>query len=250
MDGEVISFDPDINRGDILGEDKRRYGFLRTEWHSAGEPERGNAVRFVANDDRATQVCLLVPAHASPLRPSEAIEAVYTIALGRAGDGDPFGAPVRWRSYPAPILVMLVLGGLQQHLRGDIPIDWSKLTFGLQLLVLGFLLMGMLVTLAVVLGVVALLGRLMGEPGRVGRGVLAYLWVEAVLVQPAICVMRIILVPRNPTIVIVLLALGLIAAVLGAGRVVRSGFLLGHTAAGVFVVIAAGLVGFILDRVG
>jgi hypothetical protein len=32
--------------------------------------------------------------------------------------------------------------------------------------------------------------------------------------------------------------------------VVRSGFLLGHTAAGVFVVIAAGLVGFILDRVG
>src|ERR1700722_20309715 len=106
MDGEIIQFDPDLNRGDILGEDKRRYPFVLAEWHSAGQPERGKAVRFVANDDRATQIYLLFPAHSRPLSPTEAIDAVYTIALGKERERDLFGeAPVYWRSYFAPLAI-------------------------------------------------------------------------------------------------------------------------------------------------
>jgi hypothetical protein len=247
VDGEVIHFDPDLNHGDILGEDKRRYGFIRTEWHSAVEPERGNAVRFVANDDRATQVYLLFPAHTSPLSPSEAIDAVYSTALGKAGDRDLFGAaPVLWRSYLAPILILLVLGEVQLLL-GGVPIDWHKLPFWLELLLLAFMAIGLLIMFAVAIGVVALLGRMMGEPGRVGCGVLAYVWVEAVLVQPGICILRLILGPRDPTIVIILLAVALIALIIGAGRVVKSGFQLSNIGAG--IVVAAGLVGFVLDRI-
>ena len=250
MDGEIAQFDSDLNRGDILGADKRRYGFVTAEWHSSGRPERGNAVRFVANDDRATQIYLLFPAHAAPLSPSEAIDAVYTIALGKAGGEDLFGAaPILWRSYFAPMLILLALGEVQLLLGGGLPIDWQQVTFPIGVLLFVIIVLGLLILLGVAIGVVALLGRLMGEHGRIGAGVLAYVWVQAVLVQPTICLMRLILGPRDPTIVIVLLVLGLVAVIIAAGRVVKSGFQLNSVGAGIFIVVAAGFVGFVLDRV-
>jgi hypothetical protein len=248
MDGEIIHFDSDLNQGDIVGADKRRYPFVTTDWRSAGQPARGNAVRFVANDDRATQIYLLAPAHLSPLSPSEAIDAVYRLALGRP-DEDPFGAaPVYWRSYIAPLLILAAIAALT-ILFGGVPLDWSKLPFWLALLIFAFMVVAILIVFGLEIGIVALLGKMMGEPGRVGCGVLAYLWVESVLVQPGICVMRVILGPRDPTIVIVLLALGLAAVFLAAGRVVKSGFQLSNVGVGIFIVVAAGVVGFILDRV-
>jgi hypothetical protein len=130
MDGEIVEFDPDFNRGVIIGEDRRRYGFVKTEWHSSGPPERGNAVRFVAEEARATQIYLRWPAYIAPLKASEAIDAVYGLALGLRGDQDLFGAaPVRWRNFLLPISILIVLGEVQVLLRG-IPIDWQHLLSG------------------------------------------------------------------------------------------------------------------------
>jgi hypothetical protein len=249
MDGEVLGFDSELNLGDIIGEDKRRYGFAIADWHAAAPPERGDGVRFVAAEDRATQIYLLRPAHAPPLTPSEAISAVYTTAFGRAGDPDLFGAAtIRKRDYVLPVLIMLVFGEIQLLLHPDLPVDWHELPFWIGLLLLAFLAIGLSVMLAIATAVVALLGRLTGERGRVRCGVLAFLWVEAVVVQPAVCILRLILGPRDPGIVLALLAIGLIAAIVGAGRVVKSGFQLSNAAVGVFIVVVAGLVDFVLDR--
>jgi hypothetical protein len=69
-----------------------------------------------------------------------------------------------------------------------------------------------------------------------------------VLVQPGIGVLRLIFGPRDPMIVIILLGVGLIAIIIAAGRVVKSGFQLSNTGVGVFIVVASGLIDFMLDR--
>jgi hypothetical protein len=249
MDGEVLGFDSELNLGDIIGEDRRRYGFAIADWHAAGQPERGAGVRFVVEADRARQIYLIRPAHAPPLSPLEAIAAVYGTAFASAGDPDFFGAPsIRKRDYVLPVLAVLAFGELQLLLRDDMPIEMHRLPFWVQLLVLVFLAVGLFVMLAIATGVVALLGRAMGEAGRVRRGILAFLWVEAALTQPAICILRLILGPRDPPVVLFLLAAGLITAVVAAGRVVKSGFQLSNAGLGVLIVIVAGVVNFVLDR--
>jgi hypothetical protein len=250
VDGEVVGYDSNLDLGSILGEDQRRYDFATADWLSAGRPERGNAVRFVVHNDHATQIYLRRPVYTPPLTPGEAIGAVYSIALGQAGNADYFGAPILWRSYLAPMVILSVLsaGSLLFSGGGGLSIEWRQLSFLVGLLVLALIMLAILVMIGVAVGVVALLGKLMGEPGRVGAGVLAYLWVEAALLQPAICILRLFLGPRDPTILVILLAVGLIAVIFGAGRVVKSGFQLGSVGAGVFIVVAAGIVGFILDR--
>jgi hypothetical protein len=248
MDGEVLGFDPEINLGDIIGEDKRRYGFAIADWCAAGQPERGAGVRFVVEEDRARQIYLIRPAHAPPLSPSEAIAAVYGTAFS-AGDPDYFGAPsIRKRDYVLPVLAILAFGELQLLLREDMPIEMHQLSFWVQLMVWVFLAVGLFVMLAIATGVVAVLGRAMGEAGRVRCGILAFLWVEAALTQPAICILRLVLGPRDPPVVLFLLAAGLIAALVAAGRVVKSGFQLGNAGLGVLIVVVAGLVNFALDR--
>jgi hypothetical protein len=251
MDGEVLGFDSELNLGDIIGEDNRRYGFVIADWSSNGLPERGDGVRFVAKEGRATQIYLRQgqAAHLPLLTASEAIGAVYSIALGQAGGEDAFGASVRWRGFLLPILILITLGELQTLGSDDVPIDWHQLPFWIDVLVLGFVAIGFLIILAVEIGIVALLGHLMGEQGRVAHGALAYIWVEAVLVQPVISVMRFMVGPHTPTVLIIVLAVVTIAVVIAAGRVVRSGFQLGSTVAGIFVVFAGGAVGFVLDHV-
>jgi hypothetical protein len=236
MDGEVLGFDSELNLGDIIGEDNRRYEFVIADWSSNGLPERGDGVRFVAKEGCATQIYLRQgqAAHLPPLTASEAIGAVYGIALGQAGDEDAFGASVRWHGFLLPILILIALGELQTLVSDDVPFDWHQLPFWIDVLVLGLVAIGFLIILAVETGIVALLGRLMGEQGRVARGALAYLWVEAVLVQPVISVVRFMAGPHTPTILVILLAVVAIAAIIAAGRVVRSGFQLGGTGAGVF----------------
>jgi len=250
MDGQIIEFDRALDGGVILGEDNRRYSFVRTEWHSAGEPERGRAVRFVARDDRATHVYLLFPSQPSPLTPADAIEAVYRTALGRAGSEDPFAAPVRWTSFVVPTLILVGLRLLQLLLGGDLGavLRHLQLTFLTGLLVLAVIVIALLIGLAVAVGVAALVGRWVGQSGRVGRGVLAFVWMQAVLLQPGIAVLRLLLDPGDPTAVIVLLVGAMIVLVIGAGRVVSAGFQSGGAGSGVFVVIAAGVVSWLADK--
>jgi hypothetical protein len=250
MDGQIIEFDPALNGGAILGEDRRRYEFARTEWHSAGEPERGRTVRFVANDDRATHVYLLFPSQPSPLAASEAIEAVYRTALGRAGSEDLFAAPVRWTSFIAPALILVALRLLQLLFAGDLAavLRQAHLTFLTGLLVLAVIVIALLIGLAIAVGVAALIGRGVGQPGRVGSGVLAFVWAQAVLLQPGIAVLRLLLDPQDPTAVIVLLVVAMIVLVIGTGRAVSAGFQSGGAGSGVFIVIAAGVVSWLADK--
>jgi hypothetical protein len=249
MDGEIVDFSPDINRGGILGEDKRRYGFVVTDWRSAGEPQPGEAVRFVAEADQATQIYRLPPPYVRPLTPGEAIDAVYSIALGRADDKDPFGAAVQWTSFIPPVLIVLALQGAQILLSVGLPIDWHKATFFIAALVLLFLAGGILFMLAVTLGIVALLGRMMGSHGRIAAGALSYIWMQTALLQPAVFLLRMTVGPRDPTLIVVLAAVGMVAVVIGAGRVVKSGFRLDSVGGGAFVVVAGGIISYLIDGV-
>jgi hypothetical protein len=248
MDGKVISFDPGLNRGELLGQDKQRYGFAGVEWQSVGEPEPGQWVHFVANDDGATQVNLRFPEHPAPLTPGEAIAAVYTTAFSRVSH-DFFGAaPIRKRDFVLPVLAILVFGLLQSFVRGLVPEQLYRLPVWAVLLVFAFVMIAFLVIVAIATGIVALLGRAFGQRGRVRAGVFAFIWVEAAVMQPAVFLLRLILGPRDPGPVLLLLAAMLITAVIAAGRVVKMGFQLSNAGVGIFIVIVASLAGFILDR--
>lgn len=249
MDGQIIEYDPSLNRGAVLGEDKRRYEFARADWHSAGPPERGAAVRFVDQAGSAAQIYRLAPAYIAPLNAGEAIEAVYRTALGRAGSDDLFAAPVGWTSFVAPVLIYVVVRVLQLLFAGDLGmIAWQGLTFLRTLVVLAVILIAMSITLAIAAGVAALVGRGVGEPERVARGVLAFVWMQAILLQHGFTVMRLLINPHDPTVIVLLLAVATILLVIGTGRVVGAGFRSG-TGSGVFIVVAAGAVTWLIDKV-
>jgi len=77
--GNVLGFDPDSNSGAISGTDGQRYDFVRLEWRGPGQPGRGEAVDFVAEGTRATQIYPL----AQRFDPTEAATAntVYILYL-------------------------------------------------------------------------------------------------------------------------------------------------------------------------
>jgi uncharacterized membrane protein len=54
--GNVLGFDPDTNTGAVSGYDGQRYDFVRLEWRGPGQPARGEAVDFIADGGRATQI--------------------------------------------------------------------------------------------------------------------------------------------------------------------------------------------------
>lgn len=56
MRGDVLGFDRDSNTGAISGHDGRRYEFVRLEWRGSGGPARGDAVDFIPDGPRATQI--------------------------------------------------------------------------------------------------------------------------------------------------------------------------------------------------
>jgi uncharacterized membrane protein len=77
--GNVLGFDPNGNTGAISGHDGLRYEFVRLEWRGPGQPNRGEAVDFIADGQRATQIYPLTARHDS----GEAAEAntVYILYL-------------------------------------------------------------------------------------------------------------------------------------------------------------------------
>jgi uncharacterized membrane protein len=54
--GNFLGFDPETNTGAISGHDGRRYDFVRLEWRGPSHPVRGDAVDFIADNSRATQI--------------------------------------------------------------------------------------------------------------------------------------------------------------------------------------------------
>jgi uncharacterized membrane protein len=77
--GSVLGFDPDSNTGAITGHDGQRYDFVRLDWRGSGQPARGQAVDFVAEGSRATQIYPLVGGN-NPAE-GDAANTVYILYL-------------------------------------------------------------------------------------------------------------------------------------------------------------------------
>jgi uncharacterized membrane protein len=77
--GQVLGFDPDSNAGAITGHDGQRYDFVRLEWRGTREPMRGDAVDFVADGQRATQIYPLAGGH-NPVE-ADTANSVYILYL-------------------------------------------------------------------------------------------------------------------------------------------------------------------------
>jgi uncharacterized membrane protein len=56
MKGNILGFDPDTNTGAISGYDGQRYDFVRLEWRGPDLPARREAVDFIPENGRATQI--------------------------------------------------------------------------------------------------------------------------------------------------------------------------------------------------
>lgn len=251
MDGKIHDYRPDLRRGRIVGEDKRPYEFADTDWHSPGQPEPGEGVRFAAAADRATQIYRLPPPHVPSLTAGRAIEAVYRIGFSRTGyDRDWFGAPVRWGSFIAPVLVLLAFGALELLLGRRLPPIW-QLSLPNAMLVLVLVAAGALLSLAIATGIVALMARILALRERIAAGMLAYLWSQAVMVRPAADFAQISAGPGISianVAPIVLLAVLLIVVVIAAGRVLNSAFRLGGVVSGSVIVVIGGGIAYVVDR--
>jgi hypothetical protein len=94
-----------------------------------------------------------------------------------------------------------------------------------------------------------LLGRMMAPRGRIAVGVLAYIWAQAVLVQPAIAFMRVSHGRDDPALATVALGVLLIVVAIGAGRVQKSAFRLDSVGGGIFMVVVAGIVTSLVDLI-
>ena len=77
----------------------------------------------------------------------------------------------------------------------------------------------------------------------------SYIWMQTALLQPAVFLLRMTVGPRDPTLIVVLAAAGMVAVVIGAGRVVKSGFRLDSVGGGAFVVVAGGIISYLIDGV-
>jgi hypothetical protein len=247
MDGNIIDFDADRNRGGIIGNDGRNYDFLTTDWHSAGQPQSGDAVEFVTVDRRATEIYRRQPAYIWPLTSGEFISAVYRTAFGRTGGRDLFGdAPVPWRRFIPPVLILTVLCVIQSFRDGSVPAALRNRTLPVAMLLLAVLAVVLLLVFMVSVGVVWILGRIMAPRDRVRVGVLSYLWLQAALLQPWITLTRPMLGP-NDTFLAISMGITLLAIVAGSGRVLQVAFRLDGLGRGVFIVLAAAIVGYLIS---
>jgi uncharacterized membrane protein len=77
--GSVLGFNPDGNTGAITGHDGQRYDFVRLDWRGSGQPARGQAVDFVAEGSRATQIYPLAGGN-NPVE-GDAANTVYILYL-------------------------------------------------------------------------------------------------------------------------------------------------------------------------
>ena len=66
MDGSVLGFDEDSNKGAIRTESGDRFVFSLEDWNGDRPPKAGDKVDFVAKDDQATEIYLLKGSFTAP----------------------------------------------------------------------------------------------------------------------------------------------------------------------------------------
>lgn len=59
MQGSLLFFDQEKNKGILSGEDGSRYEFEMVEWKSSNKPKAGISVDFIVNDNLATEIFVI-----------------------------------------------------------------------------------------------------------------------------------------------------------------------------------------------
>jgi hypothetical protein len=180
----------------------------------------------------------------------EVIGAIYRLAFRRPGDHDIFGnAQVRWTDFVAPVLVILVIGltydiGSDRELRAAMNIN---LTMSIK--VLGIMLGGLMLRTAIGLFVTFLITAPNVAPARVGAGMLAYAWTQAVLIVPWMILARTTLDPHGPVALEIALVVGMLfGIVFCSARVMQVAFAFSGLGMGVLIVLAGNFVSDLADR--
>jgi hypothetical protein len=182
----------------------------------------------------------------------ELAAAVYRIArrAGPAPGGkDPFADAAAYGASLAPPSLLIAALSLAQTLLDRRILRHLERFSGSQVL---FALVIALVSAALRFGaasaVAGFVGSRLGARERFHAGVLAYLWLQAALVQPAVTLLRWGLSPHDPWWLLVIAVGGpLILLLIAAGRVLKAGFRLQWVGEGIFLFLGAAAVGWAVD---
>jgi hypothetical protein len=198
------------------------------------------------------------PAHQSAGQPAPAphlafdavIGAIFRIAFGRPGDHDIFrNASVRATAFIGPIMVLAVIN-LAYELSIDPQLQRAiKTSFNVTVTVLGLLVGGTLLRMAIGLAVTYGLAKGAVAPERVGPGLLAYAWMQAVLVTPWTILGRTTLGNHGPEWMMLLFGAGILVFVVYAtSRIMCVAFGLTNFAWGTLFAFAGSVVSYVVDR--
>jgi hypothetical protein len=190
------------------------------------------------------------PAPAPRLAFDAVIGAIFRIAFGRTSDHDIFrNASVRWIDFIGPIVVLTIIN-LAYELSVDPQLQRAmNASLNVTVMVLGLLVGGTLLRMTIGLGITFGLAKGAVAPERVGPGLLAYAWMQAVLVTPWTILGRTTLSNHHPEWLVLLLAGGIVVFVIYAtSRIMCVAFGLSAFAWGTLFAFAGSVVSYVVDR--
>jgi hypothetical protein len=184
-----------------------------------------------------------------PLAGGAVIGAIYRIVFNRPGDNDVFrAATVRWTDFILPVAVFVVLNltyeiGSDRDLRSAVHASPRS-----AVIVIGLIGAAILLRAVIGLAVTWVLAKGLASPGRVGPGLLAYMWTQAALISPWVIVLRGGVSGHDPMWMIVLF--GFVPALFlfyCAGRVMRVAFALPGLGLGILFALLGSAVSYFVD---
>jgi hypothetical protein len=183
-----------------------------------------------------------------PLGFEKVIGAIYRIAFSRPGDHDVFrNAAVGWTDFLAPLALHLVLN-TTYAITSDTPLREAVATGARPVgIFLGLIAAGILLRAVVGFAVTWALAYGLAAHERVGPGLLAYLWMQAILISPWVIVLRGVS-GHDPLWMIVLF--GFVPALYllyCASRVMRTAFALPNLGFGLLFAMTGNVVSYVVD---
>ena len=183
-----------------------------------------------------------------PLTGGEVVAAIYRIVFRGPGGNDVFAnAAIRWTDFIAPVVVFLVLHVIYETAT-DVDIRHALSAGGRAAMIIfpilgGGILFSLFVAMAVTWG----LARVFALPGRVGPGLLGYLWMEAALISPWAMIVRAGISGYDPLWFIMLGGFfPMLALLFGASRVMSVAFGLSHLGFGFLFAVAGSVVAYLV----
>ncbi len=184
-----------------------------------------------------------------PLDSVGVIGAIYRIAFNRPGDNDVFrAAAARWFDFILPIAVFVVVN-LTYEIGSDrdlsSAVHASPRSAGI---VIGLIGAAIMLRAVIGLAVTWVLAKGLAAPGRVGPGLLAYIWTQAALISPWVIVLRGGVTGHDPMWMIVLF--GFVPALFlfyCASRVMRVAFALPGLGLGILFALLGSAVSYAVD---